>query len=322
LGASIIIGGTMILTCGEALIDMLPRQTNAGEDAFAPYAGGSVFNTAIALGRLGAPAALFTGLSSDLFGDVLRDVLKASHVDAGPAHVSGRPTTLAFVRLVDGQASYAFYDENTAGRMLTEADLPVVGDEVQALFFGGISLVGEPCGTAYEALQSREAAARVTMIDPNVRTGFITDEAAYRARLDRMIGRADIVKVSDEDLRWIMGPGDDGDLAKALLDRGPAFVCVTEGAAGATGHVRRGHDMRSFHVPSPKVTVADTVGAGDTFNAGILAALWQAGALTKAGVAALNDDTIRAALTLGVRSAAITVSRPGANPPWANELDQ
>jgi fructokinase len=304
----------MILACGEALIDMLPRMSAAGEPAFAPYAGGAVFNTAIALGRLGAPAGFFSGLSSDLFGDLLRDVLAESGVDAAPAHVSDRPTTLAFVRLVDGQASYAFYDENTAGRMLTPEDLPEV--TAQALFFGGISLVGEPCGTAYEALQAREAGRRVTMIDPNIRPSFIRDEAGYRARLGRMIGRADIVKVSDEDLHWIMGAGDVTDLAQAMLRAGPKLVCVTEGAKGATGHTPQG----KVHVAAPRVTVADTVGAGDTFNAGLLAALWQQDSLTKAGVAGLSDDLLQAALGLGVRAAAVTVSRAGANPPWAHEL--
>ncbi len=306
----------MILTCGEALIDMLPRRTVAGEEAFAPYAGGAVFNTAVALGRLGAPAALFTGLSSDFFGDLLRGVLDASNVSHAPAHVSDRHTTLAFVRLVEGQASYAFHDENTSGRMLTEADLPVVGPEVAALFFGGISLVGEPCGTAYEALQAREAGARVTMLDPNIRPGFITDEAAYRARLGRMLALADIVKVSDEDLRWILGPGALPDLAGQLLAMGPGLVCVTEGAEGATGYTQR----FAVKVPSPRVTVADTVGAGDTFNAGLLAALWQAGVLNKAGLAALDEATTRAALSLGARAAAVTVSRAGANPPWADEV--
>lgn len=304
----------MILACGEALIDMLPRLSAAGEPAFAPYAGGAVFNTAIALGRLGAPAGFFSGLSSDLFGDLLRQVLEQSHVDVSPAHVSDRPTTLAFVRLTDGHASYTFYDENTAGRMLTASDLPQV--EAQALFFGGISLVGEPCGSAYEALQLREAGRKVTMVDPNIRPSFIRDEAAYRARLARMIGRADIVKVSDEDLRWIMGGGDVTDLAQAMLRQGPKLVCVTEGAKGATGHTTQG----KVHVAALKVTVADTVGAGDTFNAGLLAALWQQECLTKTAIAAISDDVLGAALGLGVRAAAVTVSRPGANPPWAHEL--
>ncbi|GGL60407.1 carbohydrate kinase family protein [Wenxinia marina] len=304
----------MILSCGEALIDMLPRTTAAGEAAFAPYAGGAVFNTAIALGRLGVPAGFFSGLSSDLFGDVLRDTLAASRVDASPSHVSARPTTLAFVRLTDGHATYTFYDENTAGRMLTEADLP--DTDAEALFFGGISLVGEPCGTAYEALQAREAGARVTMIDPNIRPSFITDEAAYRDRIARMCARADIVKLSDEDLHWLRGSGTTEGLARDLLDAGARLVCITEGAKGATGYSA----AHTVTVPATRVEVVDTVGAGDTFNAGVLASLYKAGALTKDRVAALTEDEIAAALSLGARAAAITVSRAGANPPWDHEV--
>jgi len=304
----------MILSCGEALIDMLPRKTTAGEDAFAPYAGGAVFNTAIALGRLGAPSAFFSGLSADLFGDLLRRVLTESRVDSRPAHISARPTTLAFVRLVDGHATYAFYDENTAGRMLSAADLPPV--TADALFFGGISLVVDPCGAAYEALQAREAPAKVTMIDPNIRPGFITDETRYRARLDRMIGRADIVKLSDEDLHWLMGSGDIADLARGILAQGPNLVCITQGAKGGTGYTAN----HTVHAAAHKVAVADTVGAGDTFNAGILASLHTTGALTKARIAALDAATIQTALDLAVRAAAITVSRAGANPPWDHEL--
>ena len=304
----------MILTCGEALIDMLPRTTEAGEEAFAPYAGGAVFNTAIALGRLGAPVGFFSGLSSDLFGQLLVRTLEASKVDASPAHVSARPTTLAFVRLTDGQASYTFYDENTAGRMLHPEDLPQV--EADALFFGGISLVGEPCGAAYEALQRREAETRVTMIDPNIRQSFIIDEAAYRDRIARMMARADIVKLSDEDLHWLMGPGDTAAHVGALRKAGTKVVCITEGAKGATGYA----EGVEVFVPADKVTVADTVGAGDTFNAGVLASLHAAGALGTDRLAALDEATLRDALTLGGRAAAVTVSRPGANPPWAEEL--
>jgi fructokinase len=306
----------MILSCGEALIDMLPRESGAGEPCFAPYPGGAVFNTAIALGRLGAPAGFLTGLSTDLFGEVLEAALSASQVDAGLSVRSTRPTTLAFVKLMDGQASYAFYDENTAGRMLSPSDLPALPGDVAALFFGGISLVGEPCGAAYEALMLREASARVTMIDPNVRPSFITDEAAYRARIQRMIAAADIVKLSDEDLAWLYGAGDVIETARKVLAEGPKLVCITEGAKGA-------HGLTSAHevfVAATPVAVADTVGAGDTFNAGVLAALHAAGVLGKAGLAALDAGQIKAALELGTRAAAITVSRAGANPPWAAEL--
>lgn len=300
----------MILCCGEALIDMLPRTTPDGEEAFAPYPGGAVFNTAIALGRLGAPVGFFSGLSTDLFGRLLTDALEASDVDASPAARSDRPTTLAFVRLVEGHATYTFYDENTAGRLLSEADLPEV--PARACFFGGISLVGEPCGSAYEAMMRARAQRDVTMIDPNIRRGFITDAAAYRARLDRMMSAADIVKISDEDLEWIRGDLD----GAALLSERTSLVLLTRGAEGATVFTKSG----SFTAPAVKAQVVDTVGAGDTFNAGVLAGLHEAGLLDRAALAAASEDALGPAIALGAKAAAVTVSRAGANPPWRREL--
>jgi fructokinase len=307
----------MILSCGEALIDMLPRTSTGGEACFAPYAGGAVFNTAIALGRLGAPSAFFSGVSNDMLGEILAETLVASKVDTRFLSRSDRPTTVAFVKLVNGQATYAFYDEGTAGRMLAEADLPALPAAVSTLFFGGISLVNDPAASTYEALQTREAATRVTMIDPNIRPGFIAGrEAAYRARIERMVARADIVKLSDEDLHWLEGAGDLTALARAIVARGPKVVFITEGAKGA----RAVTATQDRSVASQRVTVVDTVGAGDTFNAGVLAALHRSGALSKAAIAGLDDATLDAALGLGSRAAAVTVSRAGANPPWADEL--
>jgi len=306
----------MILCCGEVLIDMLPGVSAQGQDAYVPYPGGAVFNTAIALGRLGAECGLFSGISTDYFGEILADSLNASNVASNLAIRTSRPTTLAFARLVDGQPSFSFYDEGTAGRMIRTDDLPDIPAAVSAMFFGGISLAGEPCGSAYEALMTREAASRVMMLDPNIRPAMINDAAPYRARIDRMIALADIVKVSDEDLRWLAGDGAIADLAKRFLSRGPKVVFVTEGARGATAFAR---DHQVF-VATDKVEVIDTVGAGDTFNAGILAALHECGALSKERIAALDRDTLRAALALGVRAAGVTVSRAGANPPWSGEL--
>lgn len=307
----------MILSCGEALIDMLPRTSTLGEACFAPYAGGAVFNTAIALGRLGAPSAFFSGVSTDMLGEILADTLAASKVDTSMLARSARPTTVAFVKLVNGQATYAFYDEATAGRMLAVDQLPDLPATVETLFLGGISLVHEPAAATYEALQARECGTRVTMIDPNIRPGFIAGhEGPYRARIERMVARADIIKLSDEDLHWLEGKGDLTTLARSIIARGPRIVFITEGAKGARA-VTATQDRFVAAVP---VKVADTVGAGDTFNAGALAALHEANALTKAGIAAVSDGVLDAALSLGVRAAAVTVSRPGANPPWAHEL--
>jgi fructokinase len=302
----------MILSAGEALIDMLPRQSTAGEACFAPYAGGAVMNTAIALGRLGSQSAFLSGISTDLMGEVIKSTLAESKVNLDHAVFSDRPTTLAFVKLTNGHASYSFYDENTAGRMLKIADMKPLPATLKAFFTGGIWLAVEPCGTAFEALMMREADARVTMLDPNVRPTFVSDRAAYTARIDRMIGKSDIVKLSDEDATWLYGALDPA----AILAKGAKVVLITEGSNGATAYTAKG----SVHVDAPKITVADTVGAGDTFNAGFLAALDRANLLTKTQVATLSDAQLTEALDLGVRAAAVTCSRPGANPPWAHEL--
>ena len=307
----------MIICCGEALIDMLPRTATTGEPAWAPYSGGAVFNSAIALGRLDVPVEFFCGLSSDLFGEQLRASLAASKVGSRFAPISARPTTLAFVHLVDGHASYVFYDENTAGRMLSKDDLPDLGLDVDAMLFGAISLIPEPCGSTYEALMARECTSRVIMLDPNIRPAFIPDRDKHLARMNRMVAMADIVKLSDEDLKWFGETGGIDEIAASWLERGPKLIVVTRGSQGATGYTR------SHHVtvkPQP-VTVIDTVGAGDTFNAGILASLHDQGVLSKPALAELSEASIRSALTLGAAAAAVTVSRAGANPPWRHELD-
>lgn len=305
----------MILCCGEALIDMLPRETAGGERAFAPHAGGSVFNSAVALGRLGAPASFFSGLSDDLFGALLQQTLKDARVGLDYATISSLPTTLAFVTLNQGQASYHFYDENSAGRMLMEEDLPALRDDVEALLFGGISLATEPCGGTYEALMAREEHARVTMLDPNVRPAFIQDVAHHKARMRRMMVIADIVKISVEDLAWL-GDGTPGEAAQELLSKGVKLAIITSGGEGAEAFWKGGR----LKVGALKVAVVDTVGAGDAFNAGVLAALRESGHLQKSRIADLDEAAVRNALEFATRVAAVTVSRAGANPPRRDEL--
>ena len=308
----------MILCCGEALIDMIPTPTETGAEGFVPRSGGAVFNTAISLGRLGVRAGLLTGLSNDMFGNQLAEALKASHVDTSHIITSDRPTTLAFVRLLDGHATYSFFDENSAGRMLTQLDLPTLSPDVSSLYFGGISLACEPGADAYAALLQREGKGRATMLDPNIRPRFIEDAEQYRSRLDKMFTLSDIVKVSDEDLNWIIpAPLSLNEKVEALQDKGPSVVILTRGGEGATGFLADGTEVSA---PANKVEIVDTVGAGDTFNAGVLAKLSGLGQLQKSRLSELPPDMLKQALVHGAKVASITVSRAGANPPWATEL--
>lgn len=308
----------MILCCGEALIDMIPTPTIAGRDGFVPHAGGAVFNTSIALGRLGVQTGMLTGLSTDMFGQQLSDALNASHVDTSHVITSARPTTLAFVRLQDGHATYSFFDENSAGRMLDTDDLPNISNEVSSLYFGGISLACEPGANTYATLLKREGSHRAVMMDPNIRPQFIQDIDKYRARLDGMMAMADIVKVSDEDLNWMVpAPLSLKKKVEIVINAGPSVVILTRGGEGATGFLADGSEVT---VPAARVKIVDTVGAGDTFNAGVLAKLYELGKLQKTKLKSLPADALRQALTHGARVAAVTVSRAGANPPWADEI--
>lgn len=305
----------MILCCGEALIDMIEK-----DGSFTPHVGGAVFNTAIALGRLEQDVGFISGLSTDMFGNLLRDALHASNVDTSHVIFADRPTTLAFVQLTDGNATYSFYDENTAGRSLDAARLPVIPGTISTLYFGGISLIGMPAADFYAALALDQADSRVIMIDPNIRPQFITEPDAYRARLDTMITACDILKVSDDDLHWIIqGDTTLDEKARSMMERGPKLLVVTKGGDGAMAYLADGERVEAA---ARRVDVVDTVGAGDTFNAGVLAKLSQMGCLTKAGIATLSSEDALAALRLGAEVAAVTVSRAGANPPLLSELSQ
>lgn len=301
----------MLLCAGESLIDMVPE-----DGAFRPLAGGAVYNTAIALGRLGEPTSYLWPISRDPFGEMLLRPLTEAGVDTELCPRSDRLTTLALVTLVDGEARYSFYDEGSAGRMLSPGDIPIMPRQIEAIFAGGISLVPDPCGAAIETLIDRNHAALPVMVDPNIRPFFIRDEDAYRARLARILPMADIVKLSADDLEWLYPDEAPEEAAQRVLALGPKMVLLTGGAAGA----RAIWSGKTINAPAIRAKVADTIGAGDTFNAGVLASLRRQGILDKSGIAAITAEQIRTALTLGAKAAAITVSRPGANPPWAHEM--
>ena len=305
----------MILCCGEALIDMVPEG-----GAFVPHVGGAVLNTAVALGRLGAPVGLLTGLSSDGFGQQIQEALRESHVRLDHAVRSDRVTTLAMVHLKDGQANYSFYDAGSATREIRPDDLPDLSSAAPVLFCGGISMCNPPAADSFADLAIHWPQDQLVMADPNIRPGFADDETTYRDRIARVLARADIVKVSDADLDWLF-PGPDPLEAKAhaLQAKGPELLFVTRGSEGATVFAPKGLRVDR---PATLTQVVDTIGAGDTFNAGCLFALHRRGKLRPGDLASLTAEDLAEVLDFAGKVAAITVSRAGANPPWADELTE
>lgn len=308
----------MIVCCGEALIDMVQCRGINDVTGYQPIEGGAIFNTAIGLGRLGFDAAIVAGISYDMFGQKLVDALLASKVNTDLLIRSNQPTTLAFVRLIDGHAHYTFYDENTAGRSFQLEAIPVLPEAASCLYFGGISLIAEPAADAFCALAEAESRDRVIMLDPNIRPSFIMDEKAYRTRMNSMIAIADIIKVSDEDLDWLV-PGGADVAEKVIRLRQPAnqLIIVTRGSNSCLAFGAGGLLLEQ---EVEKSVVVDTVGAGDTFNSGLLASLSEQNCLSKQGVASLQVAQVAKALAYGAKVAAVTVSRAGADAPWSWEL--
>jgi fructokinase len=298
----------MILCCGEALIDMIPARTTVGSPGFTPCNGGAALNTAISLARMGASAGLLTGLSRDPFGRQIVAALDAAGVDRTLVVTTGRPTTLAFVHLDGHEASYTFYDENSAMRMMTPDDLPPLPDHVRCLLLGGISLCHAPGADMFETLGKR-GGTRLIMFDSNVRPGFIGDEPAYRARLGRMMARAHIVKLSEPDLDWIDGGAAPWqDKLDKVLQSGPSLILFTRGDKGALAWHR---DGRRVEVAAQKVEVLDTVGAGDAFTAGFLARLQALEMLDPKRIETMKTDVLRDCLECATKAAAASLTRSG-----------
>ncbi len=307
----------MIVCCGEALIDFLPAKTKEGATAFQPFNGGSIYNVAIALGRLGRQVGYLGGISDDFFGQMLLEGLKTSQVDLSfVVRSKNRATTLAFVHLTNGQPQYVFLDEMSAGRMLAKEQIPAIPDAVSTLHFGSFSLIHDPAGATLEALAIQEKPRRIICIDPNIRASLVVNRDNYLLRLGRMLAIADIIKISDEDMEWIFPGVDPATVVKQWLLDGAALVILTRGGAGATAFTK------SFQIDQPvqKVTVSDTVGAGDTFTAGLLASLDQQHLLERNKLKNISKNQLAQATQLAAKAAAITVSRAGANPPWESEI--
>jgi fructokinase len=306
----------MILCCGEALIDMLPRKGADGSDVYQPFNGGSVYNTAIALSRLGTPTGFFAGLSTDFFGDSLVEGLKAAGVSPKFMRRKDLHTTLALVKLTNGHARYSFIDDGSAGRMLLKSDIPKLPKSVAALHFGSISLIPEPSGGTYEALLKKASKSKVISLDPNIRPTVITDKKKHMARLARLIAKTDLLKISDEDVAYMTGGDNFTKAAKGWLKAGVKIVAITRGGTGVEVFTKK----HALSLEAPKVKVADTVGAGDTFTAGFLTYLHRNTLLAKKAMANIEATQLMHAAEFAMKCAAVTVSRPGADPPWAKDV--
>lgn len=300
----------MIVVAGEALIDLVPQGTGALAD-LKPALGGGPYNTAVALGRLGSPTAFCSRVSYDAFGDALLDRLREAGVDVSAVQRGTEPTTLAVATIdAHGSAAYSFYVDGTADRLFTApAGLPA---GTRAVSFGTCSLVLEPGASAYEELMRGAAAQGVfTTLDPNIRAGLIPAADAYRARFKSWLPSVSLLKLSEEDARWL------GGTPHEWLAAGPAAVVITQGGDGLTAFTR---DGAVYSVPGEKVDVVDTIGAGDTVNAALLHGLSEREALSPQALVGLGPDGWTRLLRLAARAAAITCSRAGAEPPFAAEL--
>jgi len=308
----------MLLSCGDALIDFLPVHAADGRDAMVPVVGGSCLNIAVGMARLGAAAGFVGGLSTDMFGQMIAGHATASGVDLRFAARSGRQTTLAFVRMEDGEPRYAFYDEGSAARSWRHVTGAMSFAGISAVHVGSTTLVDETAAAQAMALAAEARACGIAVaFDPNCRPGLVTDKAAYRARMDDFIAVADIVRMSDVDFAFLYDEADMTVKATQWLAAGARLVVVTRGGEGAQAWHR---GAGSVVVQAPPVAVVDTIGAGDSFQAALLVAFAAMGRIAPPSLAQAGADDIRRALAFAAACAAITCSRPGADPPRRVEL--
>lgn len=300
-----------VVVAGEALIDLLQRP----DGSLVPHLGGSPWNLARALGRLGCEVSYLSPLSSDDFGEQLVQALQDSRVQCLGGR-SALPTSLAVVKLdAQGHPDYAFYREGVADRDFAPLCLLPRWPQTALLFHVGSLAVMPPDGQAWLATLSALAERGIsTSIDINMRPRVATDREAYARMSRQILARGRIVKVSDEDLEALHRPGDPLVQARALLNDITQVVVLTLGAQGAWGLTREAERFQ----PPERVPVVDTVGAGDCFYAGFLAQLIESGALDSPAVPAA--DQVAQALALGNRVTSFNIQRAGCQPPWRHEL--
>jgi fructokinase len=305
----------MILVGGEALVDLVPApSTQPGElGPLLPLPGGGPYNVAITLGRLGAPVRFLSRLSTDGFGDALKQRLELSGVDTSMLQRGPEPTTLAIAGIgPDGSARYSFHLEGTADRAVRHPG--PLREEITTVSLGTLSLVLEPGASVYERLLREHGG--LTVLDPNIRPAVVTDPTAYRARFRSWLPDVDLLKLSIEDAAWL-ADGDPLPAVREWLDQGVGAVVMTRGAAGIVAFAGDGAEVE---VPTVPTKVVDTIGAGDTVHGALLFWLHNAGITTPDGLRSVPGDHWREALGFAAKAASITVSRAGAEPPYAAEL--
>ena len=329
-------GGPVLAVLGELVVDLLPvHSAGAGAQGTAPQyvarPGGNALNVAVAAGRLGTPVRLLARLGTGPLAANLRRHAELSGVDPGGLIPAGEPVSLAVVGLgADGSPDYGFHVAGAADWQWRDEELErVLPERTALLHVGSISSWTAPGSEAIARLVERLAAAgsALVSVDPNIRPPLADGPAArllgntgdgVRARLDRLLAAADIVKVSSEDLAWLEpGTSDLDEAAARWAARGPALVVLTDG--GAPLRVARpGRDL--LHRDPPRVTVADTVGAGDSLAAGLFSGLLARGATSRAALAELPDDDLVALVDDAALVAALNCTRVGADPPTRGEL--
>jgi fructokinase len=314
-----------IWVAGEALIDFVPAATGLGP-GFVPRCGGSTYNAAKACARMGARVEFISPLSTDLFGQRLTQDLAAFGVGTRHAPRVPDPTTLAFVEFHGADARYAFFNTGSATQRADHSGFAgriLVGD---ILHVGSISLIDLPGADDIAGLVLAQPPGVLVSIDPNVRPGMIRDTEAWRSRMARLIARADIVKLSADDLGYLHPDLAPHAFAARCLAEGAALVVVTLGDGGAT-LVTSGASARVPAWPGPVPglvpgSVIDTVGAGDTVTGAILASLTDRRIRDRDGFARLTDADLAGIGQRAMAAAWLNCQHSGCHPPTRAEVDQ
>ena len=307
----------MLMVCGEALMDVFSQGATPTGLALDARVGGSPFNVAVGLARLNQPVALLASISTDFLGERLMQSLMAEGVDTLAVQRVDQSTTLSLVGLNAEQVpSYAFYGGHAADRQLSSAALRQLPQRLQAIHLGSYATVVEPVAATLRLLVEQSFHHTLISLDPNVRLNVEPDVEVWQTYLRWMLPRTHLLKISDEDLALLLPGVSHTAFAEQALGHGVKLVVVTGGAKGAWGWNAR----TQAHVGRVAVDVVDTVGAGDTFQAAMLAWLAQHDLLSPEGLESLACESLYELLLYCANAAAITCSRRGADMPRLHEL--